>query len=104
MFLNLFFLAATLHVMYFQDIVKFHGSNMFIKIFELHIIALTGALDSKDNARFAFALFLSEALFVPTQHRLMIDLYCIGRQITRLELKSPWLYVQTRFGTVFKRA
>ena len=92
MFVSLFFLLGIMHIFYFQNTVKLQGSNRFIKLFELHIIGLTGMTDSIDNFKYAIILFVCEALFTYTHYLVMIDFFCIGRQMTRLELKSPWLY------------
>lgn len=49
------------------------------------------------------ALFISEMVFTHTGYIAMVDLYCVGRKITKLELKKPWLYVYTRFDSIFER-
>jgi hypothetical protein len=83
-----------------QRVLALTSSQGALRLVELHLI---GALRIvKEQELHLLPLFFIEGMWLPVGWHVLQLFYCIGAQMTMLEMERPYQFVSTRIGTMFK--
>lgn len=83
-----------------QRVLTLTASDRALRLVELHLVGAARMVTEKDIT--LLPLFFIEGMWFPVGWQLLQLFYCIGSQMTMLEMERPYQFVSTRIGTMFQ--